>query len=144
MTRKRQHQEVVQHTSNTSVVTLFFSMGFKDTEVRHPQGERLESVVFLLVFYRFNSIFIFAGVEQVRGTRAQNTQRDEPHLELCVSDCLPCVAPGRSLSKSSFHKCQDQATAVTAWLAPAGGAGTFGAKQRQPSQRKSKLMLFFK
>ena len=34
---------------------------------------------------------------------------------VCVCDCFPCVAPGWGLSKSSFHKCQDQATAVTAW-----------------------------
>lgn len=108
-------------------------------------------LVVCLFFYRFNSSFIFAGVEQVRGTTAQNTQRDEPHLELCVSDCLPCVAPGRGLSKSSFHKCQDQATAVTAWLAPAGvlprrgvgGEGGVGAKTKAAESEEVQIDASF-
>lgn len=66
--------------------------------------------------------FFFFQEESLTGQRnKQHHKHTSKHSRclisswVCVSDCFPCVAPGRGLSKSSFHKCQDQATAVTAW-----------------------------
>lgn len=65
------------------------------------------------------SFFFTRKAEQVKEHKnITNTSR--PIDASCVVEfvsliCFPCAAPGRGLSKSFFHECQDQATAVTAW-----------------------------
>ena len=111
-------------------------------------GERRKRI-FLFFFFK-------KKVLQVKGTK-QHHKHTRKHSRclisgwVCVSDCFPCVAPGRGLSKSSFHKCQDQATAVTAWHPPrwfGGGEGMDGVcvcvggvvfKTKKAKQRKTKI-----